>query len=279
MKKIFKAFLLILLSTSFTLLSNSCNSDDSKDGIENHIEDDIEDKNALKIIAHRGFWNTAKSAENSRTSVLLALENKFNGIEIDVRMSADSVLYLNHDPDLNGVNIKNSNSELIRNLTLKNGERIIAFDEFIDIVSEADYDVQIFVDIKESGNLLFDKETTRRVIEKLDDKLISNKVYILSFSLPTMIYSKDFNKDIKTLYLVNSINFLDYDKIKNAKVDGLSLNYNLILNNPSLAQEIKDKGYPLNVYTVNLINDFNILKSLPINSITTDVPDILKKLR
>jgi len=55
-------------------------------------------KNHLLVIGHRGARGLAP--ENTLASLRAALECKVDGIEIDVRVTADGVAVLNHDPAL-----------------------------------------------------------------------------------------------------------------------------------------------------------------------------------
>ena len=54
--------------------------------------------NAQKIIAHRGYWKTAGSAQNSITSLQKADSIHCYGSEFDVWLAKDNKLVVNHDP-------------------------------------------------------------------------------------------------------------------------------------------------------------------------------------
>ena len=56
-----------------------------------------------QLIAHRGFWKTENSAQNSISSLKNAQQLGVYGSEFDVRMTKDSVLMINHDEDINGI--------------------------------------------------------------------------------------------------------------------------------------------------------------------------------
>ena len=53
-----------------------------------------------QIIAHRGFWKTEGSAQNSITALLKANEIKAYVTEVDIWLSADGVPIVNHDADV-----------------------------------------------------------------------------------------------------------------------------------------------------------------------------------
>ncbi|MDR2680038.1 MAG: glycerophosphodiester phosphodiesterase, partial [Tannerella sp.] len=52
----------------------------------------LQAQDAPKVIAHRGYWQTYGSAQNSIRSFERAAETGVYGSEFDVHMTADSVL-------------------------------------------------------------------------------------------------------------------------------------------------------------------------------------------
>ena len=55
------------------------------------------------IIAHRGHWRTAGSSQNSRVSLQKAQDLNLFGSEIDVWLTTDGVVMVNHDNKYDGV--------------------------------------------------------------------------------------------------------------------------------------------------------------------------------
>lgn len=61
-----------------------------------------------KVISHRGYWKTEGSAQNSVTSFLKADSISSYGSELDVWLTADSVLIANHDRVFKGLAMETS---------------------------------------------------------------------------------------------------------------------------------------------------------------------------
>ena len=59
-------------------------------------------KPQTKVIAHRGFWETENSAQNSIASLKKAGAIKCYGSEFDIQMTADGVLVVFHDAKVQG---------------------------------------------------------------------------------------------------------------------------------------------------------------------------------
>lgn len=249
------------------MLAFSCKTDDDRFDYSKEYN-----FNNVKIIAHRGFWQTPGSAQNSLKSIQLAIDNNMHGAEIDVRMSSDSILYLNHDPSISGFNIRTTPSTQLDQIRLANGEYLTRFDEVVNLV-KLNPNFIFYVEIKESGNSAYDKETVRLVNKKIEENSLTNQTTILSFNLAILRHTKTYNPLIKTLFILQNLDNLDYEAVRNAKVNNLGLRYDILLNNPDIANELVTKGYQLNVWTVNDLNKIIILKDLPIQSISTDIPD------
>ena len=84
-----------------------------------------------KVIAHRGYWKTDGSAQNSVTSFLKADSIGSYGSELDVWLTADSVLIANHDRVFKGLAMETSLSGDILATRLGNGEYIPSFEAIL----------------------------------------------------------------------------------------------------------------------------------------------------
>ncbi|MEY3644697.1 MAG: hypothetical protein RLZZ207_1392, partial [Bacteroidota bacterium] len=77
-----------------------------------------------KIIAHRGAWKAQNLPQNSIASLREAIRLGCEGSEFDVWMTSDEVLVVNHDHELQGMDIETSTYEQLLTKTLSNGEKI-----------------------------------------------------------------------------------------------------------------------------------------------------------
>ena len=74
-----------------------------------------------KVIAHRGFWNTPGSAQNSLAALVKADSIGCYGSEFDVWLTADDELMLNHDGWHDGYSLEKTSSDVLRTLKLAMG--------------------------------------------------------------------------------------------------------------------------------------------------------------
>jgi len=79
-----------------------------------------------KVIAHRGYWTAPESAQNSIASFTKADAIGVFGSEIDVWLTADDKLIVNHDRIYKGtdVNMEKATAKEITAIVLPNGENI-----------------------------------------------------------------------------------------------------------------------------------------------------------
>ena len=61
---------------------------------------------AQEVIAHRGFWTTDGSAQNSLAALVKADSIHCYGSEFDVWLTTDNQLVVNHDATFKGVTMK-----------------------------------------------------------------------------------------------------------------------------------------------------------------------------
>ena len=80
------------------------------------------------VIAHRGYWETDGSAQNSIRSIVKADSIGCFGSEFDVWMTADGQLVVYHDEAVNGFVIENSNADDVLSQKLENGENVPTLD-------------------------------------------------------------------------------------------------------------------------------------------------------
>ena len=93
-------------------------------------------KSPTKVIAHRGYWKTEGSAQNSLRSLEKAAEVKVYGSEFDVHLTADNVLIVNHDNDIQGKPIQTSTYAELKDLKLPNGENVPTLEQYLLKISQ-----------------------------------------------------------------------------------------------------------------------------------------------
>lgn len=93
-------------------------------------------KNKTRVVAHRGFWHTDGSAQNSIASLLKADQLGVYGVEFDVWMASDGVPVLNHDGWHDGYEVQSTPSTVLTTLKLENGEPMPTLAQYLEAAKD-----------------------------------------------------------------------------------------------------------------------------------------------
>ena len=92
----------------------------------------IQAKSSTKTVAHRGYWKCEGSAENSLTSLQKAHDVGCWGSELDIWLTSDGGLVVNHDPKtLDGLKIEETDFKTITKSKMKNGETVPSLKDYL----------------------------------------------------------------------------------------------------------------------------------------------------
>ncbi len=140
-----------------------------------------------KLIAHRGGVVDSVTAENSLQALEKAIERGYDRIEIDVRMSKDSVFLVHHDRNLvRYYDREEQVAELpwssLRGLQGTLGNRIHALDEILEAARGR---IKIMVDLKIPGD---DRALHGNLVQLLDRHELLHDAMMIGTSESTDFY-------------------------------------------------------------------------------------------
>lgn len=99
-----------------------------------------------QVIAHRGFWKTEGSAQNSIMALEKAAEAQLYGSEFDVLMTADGKVVVNHDSSIEGMVIAETPYKKLKNIRIKNGEKLPTLKNYLKKGKKLD--IQLILEAK-----------------------------------------------------------------------------------------------------------------------------------
>ena len=127
-----------------------------------------------KIIAHRGFWKAEGACDNSIKAAEAAVSIGADGIELDVWITQDDSIVVNHDATYAGLDILDSSYSDLAGNPLPNGERLPTIRDFLLLMK--DYPkTELFIEVKAS-------RAVNRLVEILKEERVKNPVKFISFS-------------------------------------------------------------------------------------------------
>ena len=139
-----------------------------------------------QIIAHRGFWKTDGSAQNSLTALKKANEIKAYGSELDIWLSSDGIPVVFHDGSLtlNGEKliIQDTPASVLTQFKLSNGENLPTLEQYLDMFEDC-HDTKLIIEFKSHKTKYQEDELTEKVLKMIRDRKLQNRVEYISFSL------------------------------------------------------------------------------------------------
>lgn len=231
------------------------------------------------VTAHRG--SSFKAPENSLSAVRIAIEDGADIIEIDVQMTRDGVLVLNHDRSLSKVA---SVGERVHTLTYADiaefdigsrfsnefaGERVPTLAEVIQYMTGIPPSVKLNIELKDYG---YSPEISRATIELLKEMGFESRVVITSTSIERLTTVRELAPEIPIGLVVGYLTSL----VWSVDVDFYSVSTTIL--NDRFIQRARSMGRDVHVWTVNNTEAMNRYSSMGVASIITDRPDVLSKL-
>ena len=226
-----------------------------------------------KIVAHRGYWRTDGSAQNSITSLQKAAAVGCYGSEFDVWLTADGVPVVFHDATIDGIRIEDTTFATLMNHRLQNGEFIPTLQQYLTEGSKIE-GCQLILEIKPHRNEVRDKRIADMCVELVRSLGLEKKTEYISFSKVVCQRLHEISPDSKVAYLNGE---LSPAQIKEMGLTGIDYNEKVFVKHPEWLQEAKQLGVEVNVWTVdgeeNLRHHVNLEG---VDLITTNDPEILK---
>ena len=127
-----------------------------------------------KIVAHRGYWDCAGSAQNSITSLKLADKIGCYGSEFDVHLTKDNIIVVHHDDNVGKINIQKSNFKALKKCELKNGEKIPTLEEYLD--AGKDLSCKMVLEIKIQYSQSHEDSLVRETVDMVKAKGLENRM-------------------------------------------------------------------------------------------------------
>lgn len=240
------------------------------------------------IVAHRGASQDAP--ENTLAAFRLAIEQKADALETDLRLTQDGRIVLLHDAGTKRTaggpdhRVAETGSEALRALDVGrakdpkfSGEKIPFLEELLDLVPPGR---GLFLEIKCKEEILPALEPTLRKSGRL------RSLTLIGFDLDVMGAAKARFPEVAVCWIRGT----DKDPVtkkplphptewiaaaKEKKLDGLDVGHEGLT--ARFAGAVKASGLALHVWTVDDTAEARRVAALGVDSITTNRPDVIRK--
>ena len=229
-----------------------------------------------KVISHRGYWTAPNSAQNSLASFTKADSVGFFGSEIDVWLTADDKLIVNHDRVYKGtdINMEKSTLKEITSIVLPNGENIPTLDAYLRLVA-AKPDTRLILEMKSLSDLKREDLAAEKIVKALRKYNLLDRTDIIAFSINACLAFKKLMPDGRIFYLNGD---LAPRSIKKLGLTGIDYSMSVLRKNPKWVEQAHKEGLEVNVWTVDTEEDMRYFIDLGVDYITTDYPERLQAL-
>ncbi|MBO7068288.1 MAG: glycerophosphodiester phosphodiesterase [Bacteroidaceae bacterium] len=228
-----------------------------------------------RVVAHRGYWRTEGSAQNSITSLQKAAAIGCYGSEFDVWITVDGVPVVFHDATINGIRIEDATYAELMNHRLANGEFIPTLQQYLLEATKTE-GCQLILEIKPHSTAQRDERIVQRCLELIHMLKLQPRTEYISFSKHVCEYLHSQEPKAKIAYLNGDISPKD---IKAMGLTGIDYHFNVFRKHPEWLQESQQLGVEVNVWTVDgaeALTEFANMQGIDI--ITTNDPEILQDI-
>lgn len=227
-----------------------------------------------KVIAHRGYWDTPGSAQNSIRALVKADSIGCYASEFDVWLTADSVAVVNHDPEFNGVHIESSTAAEVTALKLANGENLPTLEEYLTAAEPLG--IRLVLELKAHDSLSHERLAISKILEAVDRHGLGDCTDYITFS-PTAFATlvREAPAPAKVYYLTGN---MIPAQVKFLGGAGIDYSFGDISKHPEWMKEAHDLGLEVNIWTVNKEADMRRCIEDGADYITTNDPETLFNL-
>ena len=226
-----------------------------------------------QVIAHRGFWKTEESAQNSIAALEKAAEERLYGSEFDVQVTLDGKLIVNHDAKFQGFVIAETPFKELKKIKLKNGEKLPTLKKYLKAGKKQD--IQLILEIKSHKSKEVEDKMAADIVKMVKKMGLQKQVEYIAFSLNICEQLAKLTPESEIAYLNGN---LSPAELKKKDINGIDYNQKVLEKHPEWVEEAHRLGMKVNVWTVNKEDMMRKFIDMKVDYITTDYPLETQKL-
>lgn len=229
---------------------------------------------AKQVIAHRGYWKTEGSAQNSLSSLRNAKKLGIYGSEFDVHITRDGKAVVFHDNSVDGIRIEDANYADISDKLLANGEHIPLLEDYLAEAKKLSK-MKLILEIKSHKQKQDEVRCVDEVLRLVKKAGLKSRTEYIAFSRNVCDYLVAHAPKAKVSYLKGD---LTPQQVKQAGYSGIDYQDKVFRAHPTWIAEAKQLGLITNVWTVDKPNEIKQFFDAGVGYVTTNEPAIAKDL-
>lgn len=228
-----------------------------------------------QTIAHRGEWRSEGSAQNSRASLQRALDLGIFGSEIDIWMTQDGHIMVNHDATFKGVTVQDTTFAACKNVRLDNGERMPELMHLLKIMRKSKSPTRLIVEVKPHRDPMRSRACATTAVQAIRKSKLEGRVMYISFSIEACETIHALAPDAEVAYLNGD---RTPEELHRMGLTGIDYHINRFKEHPEWVEQAHQLGMNVNVWTVDKPEDIRAMQALGVDYITTNEPALCESI-
>ena len=228
-----------------------------------------------QTIAHRGDWMQEGSAQNSRASLQRALDLGIFGSEIDIWLTRDGHIMVNHDRTFQGITPEDTTFAACKKIRLKNGERMPQLKDLLKILKKSKSPTRLVVEVKSHSLPQWSRDCAAAAVAVIRKYGVEDRVLYISFSIEACETIHQLAPKADVAYLSGN---RAPKELHDMGLTGIDYNIKVFRQHPEWVAEAHALGMNVNVWTVDEAEDIQAMQQLGVDYITTNKPALCENL-
>lgn len=227
-----------------------------------------------QVIAHRGFWKTEGSAQNSIAALVKADSIHCYGSEFDVWLTTDNQLVVNHDGTFKGVTMQQATSQVCTAVQLDNGEQLPTLEQYLQ--KARSLKTRLILELKAHKTPEQETRAIEGIVRMVSDMGLNDRIEYITFSMHAIKEFIRLTPKGTPVYYLNGE--LTPQQLKDLGCAGPDYHYKVFEKHPEWIDECHRLGMKVNAWTVNEEKDMRRLIDQGVDFITTNEPLLLQSI-
>ena len=202
-------------------------------------------------------------------SLKRALELGIFGSEIDIWLTKDDHIMVNHDATYKGITLQDTTFKACSRLRLNNGEEMPELKHLLKLFKKSKSPTRLIVEVKSHRDPARSRACATAAVQAIRHYDVEERVMYISFSLEACETIHALAPDAEVAYLSGD---LTPEAVHNLGLTGIDYNIKVFRKHPEWVEEAHRLGMNVNVWTVDKPKDIRAMQDLGVDFITTNEP-------
>lgn len=238
----------------------------------------INQNGKIAVVAHRGFWDCDEGghSENSLAALKASQDHGFWGCECDIHITADDIVIVNHNDDINGKLIWDHKYSDFDGDLLPNGEKHPTLEQFLQQTKKCRNTVLV-IEFKIQKNHDRDDLMVEKTVEMLKKYGLydPNRIAFISFGRYICQKIAAEHPQFINQFLSGKV---APSVMAEEKINGIDYHYSNFQLWPDFVAQAHQLGMSVNAWTVDKEKPVREMIDLGVDAITTNKPLMVREL-